>query len=405
MKGPFKVPDNLDLLKIKNLQVPVVTAKTPVDPTMRYDRCVWIKGFDDKFVTAGGVNLPKISVCIGEDNSKYKQLFKGEGNDDLRQDAVMEQVFGLVNIVLERDRDTRKRELHIRDYKVIPLSSQAGILEFVGNTFPLGDWLRPAHVRYRPTDKKHADIVTLLSKTSKECAGATEPLVKLFKEIMPKFQPVMRHYFTEKTKSPMLWYTMRLNYIRSVATTSIVGHVLGLGDRHTSNILIDSASGAVVHIDLGIAFDQGKLLPVPERVPFRMTRDMVDGMGISGTQGVFQRCAEETLRVLRDRSGVMMTVLEVFKYDPLHSWTASELKIKRAQAHAGSTANTHIGMGAIGIDMSSGTADEAADRALSSVSRKLDKALSVEYTVNELVAEATDITNLATIYYGWGPQY
>ena len=57
-------------------------------------------------------------------------------------------------------------------------------------------------------------------------------------------------------------------------------------------------------------------------------------------------------------------------------------------------------MGAIGIDMSSGTADEAADRALSSVSRKLDKALSVEYTVNELVAEATDIANLATIYYG-----
>ena len=78
MKGPFKVPDNLDLLKIKNLQVPVVTAKTPVDLTMRYDRCVWIKGFEDKFVTAGGVNLPKISVCIGEDNSKHKQLVGGE---------------------------------------------------------------------------------------------------------------------------------------------------------------------------------------------------------------------------------------------------------------------------------------------------------------------------------------
>ena len=51
-----------------------------------------------------------------------------------------------------------------------------------------------------------------------------------------------------------------------------------------------------------------------------MTGDMVDGMGISGTQGVFQRCAEETLRVLRDGSEVIMTVLEVFKHDPLHSW-------------------------------------------------------------------------------------
>lgn len=51
-----------------------------------------------------------------------------------------------------------------------------------------------------------------------------------------------------------------------------------------------------------------------------MTADMVDGMGSTGTQGVFQRCAEETLRVLRNDSEVILTVLEVFKYDPLHSW-------------------------------------------------------------------------------------
>jgi ataxia telangiectasia mutated family protein len=51
-----------------------------------------------------------------------------------------------------------------------------------------------------------------------------------------------------------------------------------------------------------------------------MTADMVDGMGTTGTQGVFQRCAEETLRVLRGDSEVILTVLEVFKYDPLHSW-------------------------------------------------------------------------------------
>jgi ataxia telangiectasia mutated family protein len=58
-----------------------------------------------------------------------------------------------------------------------------------------------------------------------------------------------------------------------------------------------------------------------------------------------------------------------------------------------------LGFG-IGIDMSSGTAEEAADRALSSVSRKLDKSLSVEYTVNQLIAEATDPFNLARIFVG-----
>lgn len=145
-------------------------------------------------------------------------------------------------------------------------------------------------------------------------------VTELYLDMIQKFHPVMRHFFTESHKTPMSWFRMRLNYARSVATTSIVGHVLGLGDRHTSNILVNNDTGEVTHIDLGIAFDQGKLLPQAERVPFRLTRDMVDGLGTAGTQGVFQRCAEETLRVLRAGSGVILTVLEVFKHDPLHSW-------------------------------------------------------------------------------------
>ena len=151
-----------------------------------------------------------------------------------------------------------------------------------------------------------------------------------------------------------------------------------------------------------------------------MTRDMVDGMGYSGTQGVFQRCAEETLRVLRERSDVIMTVLEVFKHDPLHSWfvlfwflfclahctlrTASELKIKKIQDStnepAGQISAEHPRFGLGPDSTASAPVNEAADRALNSVARKLDKSLSVEYTVNELIAEATDIVNLATIYHG-----
>lgn len=52
--------------------------------------------------------------------------------------------------------------------------------------------------------------------------------------------------------------------------------------------------------------------------------------------------------------------------------------------------------------MSSGSADEAADRALTAVARKLDRALSTEYTVNELIAEATDPANLACMFIGTG---
>ena len=73
--------------------------------------------------------------------------FKGEGNDDLRQDAVMEQVFALCNQVLSLDHETRKRSLGIRTYKVVPLAPQAGLLEFVGNTTPMQRWLAAAHAK------------------------------------------------------------------------------------------------------------------------------------------------------------------------------------------------------------------------------------------------------------------
>jgi len=68
-----------------------------------------------------------------------------------------------------------------------------------------------------------------------------------------------------------------------------VGYILGLGDRHVQNILIDCQTAQLVHIDLGVAFEQGRILPTPETVPFRLTRDVTDGMGIAGVEGVFRR--------------------------------------------------------------------------------------------------------------------
>jgi len=45
--------------------------------------------------------------------------------------------------------------------------------------------------------------------------------------------------------------------------------------------LIKESTGELVHIDFGIVFEQGKVLPTPEKIPFRLTRDMIDGM-VSG---------------------------------------------------------------------------------------------------------------------------
>jgi ataxia telangiectasia mutated family protein len=83
-------------------------------------------------------------------------IFIEQGQDDLRQDAVMQQVFGVMNKLLQADAKTKSRRLQVRTYKVVPLSQRTGILEWCENTQTFGDYLvnpeNGAHQKYRPND-------------------------------------------------------------------------------------------------------------------------------------------------------------------------------------------------------------------------------------------------------------
>lgn len=79
--------------------------------------------------------------------------------------------------------------------------------------------------------------------------------VVVYKQIMQRMHPVMRHFFTERHHQPYYWFRLRLNYSRSTAVMSMIGHVMGIGDRHVSNIMIDTVTGELVPIDFGIAFE------------------------------------------------------------------------------------------------------------------------------------------------------
>ncbi|GAA5938292.1 hypothetical protein JCM10213_003256 [Rhodosporidiobolus nylandii] len=395
-KGSLEILRSMKLrTKVVNLDIPVTSYDLPVDRTGRYEPGSFptIKGYESHFSTAGGIHLPKICVCLGSDGKKYKQLLKGD--DDIRQDAVMEQVFSLVNSLLAKDEGGRRRRLKIRTYKVVPLQSQNGLLEFAANTQPLGASLNRLYDQMAPqiASKARATLYEIEKRNQRRPDVRDAEKKEAFRTIMKDFPPLLRYLFWQRHKVPSLWFDMRLNYSRSVATTSIIGHIVGLGDRHVSNILMDEASGELVHIDFGIAFDQGKRLPIPELVPFRLTHNLIDGFGMSGLEGVFRRCSEETLRVLRDRSSVIMTVLEVFKYDPLQNWAVSADMAKRIQGSGDDEAG--------GLD----ELPDDADRALAIVRSKLDTRLSVQYTVNQLIQEATDMDNLAVIFSGWQPYY
>ncbi|WVF65515.1 hypothetical protein IAT40_000243 [Kwoniella sp. CBS 6097] len=370
------------------LDIPIATGPPAIDLTLQYRGIPTFARYRTQFSYAGGVHRPKIMKCYDSIGKQHQQLFKAD--DEVRQDAVMEQVFTITNDLLSRDRQAKARDLRYRTYNVVPLPEKTGIIEFVEGTKGIGEWLKPAHLRYRNgVDITPAEFQGKISKIQDRDPNSAD-LVKQYSSLIKRFQPVMRHFFVEKHKDPMAWFVMRLNYARSVAVTSIVGWMVGLGDRHCSNILIDQTSGELVHIDFGIVFEDGRKLRIPEKVPFRLTNDLVDGLGITGIEGTFRRCSEHTLRVLRDASSLVLTVLEVFKHDPLYAWAGDPDKLQRAQ-----------GGGRVDLITHDANVQEKADRVLGRIRDKLGGELSVEYTVNMLIQEARDVESLAKIYHGW----
>lgn len=86
-----------------------------------------------------------------------------------------------------------------------------------------------------------------------------------------------------KSANSEAWLDRRSTYTRSLAVNSMVGHILGLGDRHPSNVLLNRITGQVVHIDFGDCFEVAMTREkYPEKIPFRLTRMLTHAMEVRG---------------------------------------------------------------------------------------------------------------------------
>uniref|UniRef100_A0A087XK65 Serine-protein kinase ATM n=1 Tax=Poecilia formosa TaxID=48698 RepID=A0A087XK65_POEFO len=409
------IPADQPIMQLKDLdEVVIPTMEIKVDPTGCYENLVTVRSFMPRYHLAGGVNLPKIIDCVGSDGKSRRQLVKGQ--DDLRQDAVMQQVFSMCSMLLQRNTDTRKRKLNIRRYKVVPFSQRSGVLEWCSGTVPIGEFLvdpsKGAHKRFRPQD--WTSLACRRKMMDAQRQGFDEKL-EAYSEVCRKFRPVFRYFCMERFLDPAVWMEKRLAYTRSVATSSIVavGYIVGLGDRHIQNILIDEQTAELVHIDLGVAFEQGKILPTPETVPFRLSRDVVDGMGITGVEGVFRRCCEKTMEVMRSSQEALLTIVEVLLYDPLFDWTMNPLKAFYLQHDEQQELNATLSstMGGEDLDNHRKSSDsqsfnKVAERVLLRLQEKLKgveegTVLSVGGQVNLLIQQAMDPKNLSRLFPGW----
>lgn len=333
---PPTLPADSPLRKLHNLNlVHCPTVNLPVSTSANYTTAiVSIVRWRSSFSLTNGINRPKRIECIGSNGRQYSQLLKG--TDDLRQDAVMQQVFCIMNEILTHSNITKKDRLHVRTYNIMPLSQRSGILEWCDNTMPLTDYLvgsssrKGAHVRFRPGDwppKKCRETMLPISIR-------TQPFDKVHKnymDICEHIQPVFHNFFLEHFHNPGVWYERRMAYAHSLATTSMIGYILGIGDRHISNILIDKTTAELIHIDFGIAFEQGKCLPTAELIPFRLTRDLVSALGPSGVEGVYRKLCEKTMEVLRQNKSTILTIVDVLLHDPLYAWALTSKQASKRQ--------------------------------------------------------------------------
>ncbi|ORZ38038.1 hypothetical protein BCR44DRAFT_1015824 [Catenaria anguillulae PL171] len=344
---------------------------------------VTIHGFVDRVELMSSLVRPKKIVLIGSNGVEYVFLCKPK--DDLRKDARLMEFTASINRLLQSSRAARDRQLHMRRYAVTPLNEECGLIEWVPHTVALR-----AIFKDRYQQRYHSLLYT--REIAQAFNDKPEKLLGNFKNVLAQYPPVLQEWFVDTFPTPDAWFNARLRFTRTCAVVSMIGFVIGLGDRHLENILMHVKTGDAVHVDFNCLFDKGKTFGKPEVVPFRLTHNMVTAFGAVGIEGPFRRSCEVVLGVLRDHRESLNIVLETFVHDPLIEWKSKRKEKDRAKEESEEVMRRH------------------ARKLLQEIDNKLQGyvtpgglPLGVSGQVNELIRQATSVENLSKMYEGWMP--
>ncbi|GAO47492.1 hypothetical protein G7K_1698-t1 [Saitoella complicata NRRL Y-17804] len=382
---------------------------------------VKISSFAPTFTVITSKQRPRRLTMKGSDGKDYQYALKG--HEDIRQDERVMQLFGLVNTLLSIDSESFKRHLNIQRYPVIPLSPNSGLLGWV----PDSDTL---HVLIRDYRESRKILLNIEHRLMLQMAPDYDNLMLMQKVEVFEYaldnttgQDLYRVLWL-KSRSSEAWLDRRTNYTRSLAVMSMVGYILGLGDRHPSNLMLDRFTGKVIHIDFGDCFEVAMHREkFPEKIPFRLTRMLVNAMEVSGIEGSFRITCEHVMRVLRDNKESLMAVLEAFVYDPLINWrlmtnvsppesqVGEKQKLDNPEDPSRAPARRSKADESELVSQQQNKPEVLNQRAVSVLNRvsnkltgrdfKPNQELDVREQVERLIQQATSLENLCQLYIGW----
>ncbi|KAJ3184182.1 hypothetical protein HDU87_005028 [Geranomyces variabilis] len=312
----------------------------------RPDEHIKISSFHSEVLVMGSMRRPKRLTIIGSDEVEYQWLVKG--GEDLRLDQRVEEMFSTMNSIMREN--GRCGDLALRTYKVIPMSTTLGMLEWVPNTKPLREVLTsmPGYSEEQSrAENRHDLFVRSFSKSGATPSygelygnmfkGASRSKVVEHLSHLASSEPYLSHWMQKLAASPEAFLTIRATFAKSLAALTICSYILGIGDRHLENFLIDMGTGELVGIDFGHAFGSATtVLPIPELVPFRLTRQLELALIPLGTSVLLENTMVNVLAAMREGKDVLLNVLNIFVKEPLMEWRKFALKQAQKQGKSAS---------------------------------------------------------------------
>lgn len=299
-----------------------------------------ITGFDERVKVMSSIRRPKRLIIRGDDERDHPFLVKG--GEDLRQDQRIEQLFSVMNIVLSHDTACTHRGLQLRTYQVIPINTRIGLIEWMENTCTLKDFLtgtmtdKEQQSAGRPREAYDKWLCIIANKTEPDIAMYNVAYRKAKRsETVNNFQNVLqlvprdllKRAFLKMCNGPEAYLSLRSHFISSHALLCVSQWILGIGDRHLSNFMINMETGGMIGIDFGHAFGSAtQFLPVPELMPFRLTNQFVYLMQPLKESGLIQSIMTHSLRAYRAEPDLLLNTMDVFVKEPSLDWKNFELK-------------------------------------------------------------------------------